>query len=280
MSENATGAGEVPPLADRLHDVVDLLLDRDGLLLALDFDGTLAPITDRPDEAAITPAAAEAIDRLADVDGVAVPVVSGRQLSDLRERVDADAYAGNHGLELRVDGETRVAPEAEAARNALADATDAVEERVADVDGAFVERKGVTATVHYRTADAGDVPRVERAVREAAGGRDDLRITEGKAILEIRPDVEWDKGAAVERLTDELVPDGEDWLRAYVGDDRTDEDAFAALSDGLGVKVGGGTTRADVRVDDPEAAAAFLTWLADHGPTFLRADPESVPIPA
>ncbi|WP_226022240.1 trehalose-phosphatase [Halomicrobium salinisoli] len=279
MSDRATGANEAPPLADRLHDVVDGLAERDGLLLALDFDGTLAPITDRPDEAAIAPAAAEAIDRLTDVDEVRVPVVSGRQLADLRERVDADAYAGNHGLELRVGGETHVAPEAETARDALAEAVDAVEERVADVDGAVVERKGVTATVHYRTADAGDVPRVEEAVREAAGDRDDLRVTEGKAILEIRPDVDWDKGAAVERLTDDLVPDGEDWLRVYVGDDRTDEDAFATLSDGLGVKVGGGTTRADVRVDDPEAAAAFLTWLADHGATFLRRDPDDGPVP-
>ncbi len=279
MSERATGADEAPPLSDRLHDVVGGLLGHDGLLLALDFDGTLAPITDEPDEATIAPAAAEAINRLTDVDGVRVPVVSGRQLADLRGRVDADAYAGNHGLELRVDGETRVAPEAEAARDALDDATDAVEETVADVDGAFVEHKGVTATVHYRRADAGDVPRVEEAVREAAGDSDDLRVTEGKAILEIRPDVEWDKGDAVERLTEELVPDGEDWLRVYVGDDRTDEDAFAALTDGLGVKVGGGTTRADVRVDEPEAAAAFLTWLADHGETFLQRSSDDGPAP-
>lgn len=259
-----------PPLEVHLDHLAARLGAADGLLLVLDFDGTLAPIVPDPADAAVLPATGTALADLRDVERVTVAVVSGRALSDLRERVDAAAYAGNHGLELASGGRVRLADAAAAAGEDLAAACDAVERRVAGVDGAVIERKGLTATVHYRQADEADVPAVERAVHEVAGEYDSLRVTDGKAVRELRPDVDWDKGDAVEWLRETCVPPGADWTTVYVGDDRTDEDAFRALDEGLCVAVGDGAAGADYRVDDPEGLAVLLSWLATYGQSFLR----------
>ena len=260
--------------ADAAEALTDRLADADGLALFTDFDGTLAPIVDRPDAAAMDPAAEDALELLRDVPDATVAAVSGRALDDLRERltVDGIAYAGNHGLELHADGETTVHPAAEEAEDTLREVTTSLRETL-DVEGAIVENKRVTATVHYRMVDDEDVPTVEERVRDAAADTP-LRVTEGKEILELRPDVDWDKGRAVEWLHDRLVPDGEEWVPAYVGDDVTDEAAFRALPDkGLGVKVGEGETAADYRVADVDAVREFLERLA-ASPALAEPDPD------
>ena len=249
--------------ADAAEALSDRLADADGLALFTDFDGTLAPIVDRPDAAAIDPAAEDALELLRDVPDATVAAVSGRALDDLRERLTVDglAYAGNHGLELHTEGETTVHPAAAEAEDTLEAVTTRLRETL-DVEGVIVENKRVTATVHYRMVDETDVPAVEDRVRDAAANTP-LRVTEGKEILELRPDVDWDKGRAVEWLRGSLVPDGEEWVAAYVGDDVTDEAAFRALPDGgVGVKVGDGETAADYRVDGVDEVTAFLERVA------------------
>jgi len=267
-------------LGDHLHVVASALADSDGLLVALDFDGTLAAITDDPDAARIPDPTRRAVAALAAEPNVAVAVVSGRELADVRERVGIPdlAYAGNHGLELHTD-EYVAHPEARAAEQTVASAVDALADDLANVPGATVEDKRLTATVHHRRAADEDVPGVTETVESLVESRDDLRLTTGKDVLELRPDVEWDKGAAVERLEADLVPEGEDWLPMYVGDDTTDEAAFAVLADrGLAVKVGADpATDAPYRVAGPESVRAMLDWLGAYGPAFLSDDAEGPP---
>jgi len=255
-----------PPLSDPeavAAAVVDRAAETDRLALFFDFDGTLAPIVDRPDAAAAAPGAADLLRTFRDAPAVTTAVVSGRAIDDLRERVGVDglAYAGNHGLELRAGGETTVHPAAAAARDALADACERLRESL-DVPGVVVEDKGATATVHYRLADADAVPRVEDRVRAAAADAG-LELTTGKAVLELRPDTDWDKGRAVTWLLDRRVPAGETATAVYVGDDTTDEAAFRALpDDGVGVKVGDGETAADDRVADVPAVRTLFERVA------------------
>ncbi|WP_433625475.1 trehalose-phosphatase [Halomicrococcus sp. NG-SE-24] len=272
------------PLGEHLYALVDRLREADGLLVLLDFDGSLAPIVEDPDAAALPDETREAVVDLRDAPNVQVGIVSGRQLADLRERVDVDgvAYAGNHGLELWADGEEQVNPTARELREDVDAVVETVESELADVDGAFVEDKGVTATVHYRRASEDAVPDVKDAVREAAVDVDDVRVTAGKSILELRPDVDWDKGRATDWLSDRFVPDDEEWLSLYLGDDRTDEDAFDVLTDadspGMGIKVGHEPpTVAEYRVDGPVAVHATLRWLVDYGLSFLDAEPGEHP---
>ncbi|WP_435180323.1 trehalose-phosphatase [Halorussus sp. AFM4] len=271
------------PLREHLYAVVEGLVDHDGLLVALDFDGTLAAIEDRPDEATIPDATREAVAALADEPDVEVAVVSGRELADVRDRVDVPeaSYAGNHGLEIHAD-EYTVHPTASDAEDDIAAIADELTDRLADVEGVIVENKGVTATVHHRLVADDEVARVVEAVEELVGERDDVHLTTGKDVLELRPAVEWDKGEALRELYDVLVPDGERWFPVYVGDDTTDEAAFGVLGDrerGFGIKVGDDpNTDAPYRVADPEAVREVLDWLRTYGVAFLAADHRDVPV--
>ncbi len=210
-----------------------------GLLLGLDFDGTLAPIESDPDAPTIDPAMAPALGHLAAQPAVDVAIVSGRQVDDLVDRVGKSGltYAGNHGLELSRNGRTVVHPTAERQRPAIRRACERVADRIATVPGWEIEDKGVTATVHYRRVPADRIPEVASAVEAAAGeSTTPLTVTEGKEILEIRPAIDWDKGRLLDLLAGEAPPG---WTTVYVGDDTTDEDAFRVVEpEGLGVRVG------------------------------------------
>lgn len=289
MTGDAPTGSRPAHLGEHLYAIVSELLAADGLLLTLDYDGTLAPITSHPDAASIPAETQEVVDTLVATDAVTVAVVSGRSLADLRERVDVDAYAGNHGLELYCDGETLVHPAARDASAAIEAACDEVERRLRDVEGVVVERKEVTATVHYRLVEEASRAAVERTVREVAADYDDIRVTAAKAALEFRPTIDWDKGDAVAWLTERCVPADETWLRVYAGDDRTDEDAFAVISeDGIAIGVdpehsaaasadGDPETDAAYRVADPTAIRRLLSWLATYGVDFLDRGPDGQP---
>jgi len=260
-------ATDATPLWLARDTLADRLASAPGVVCALDFDGTLAPIVDDPDAAELPSPVRERVADLADCPTVAVAVVSGRELADLRPRVGIDGidYAGNHGLEL--DSGDREAVNARARRcgDAIDRVCDRLADRLAHVPGVDIENKGLSATVHVRQVPADRVAEVERTVRatvEALVETTDtpLELRDGKAIREIRPAVDWDKGRAVELLADE-APD--DWLPLYVGDDRTDEDAFRALDesgplDGVGVLVGDRETAADYRLDDPRGVRELL----------------------
>ncbi|WP_459194815.1 trehalose-phosphatase [Halosimplex sp. J119] len=257
---------DATPLWLDRESVADRLAAASGVVCALDFDGTLAPIVDEPDAAQMPPPVRERVERLASLPSVDVAVVSGRELADLRERVAVDgiAYAGNHGLELRYDGQEVVNPEARRCRDAVDRVCDRLADRLAHVPGVEIEDKGLTATVHVRQVPDERVPEVERTVRatveEVTASGAPLEIRDGKAICEIRPAVDWDKGRAVELLTDE-APD--EFLPMYVGDDVTDEDAFRVLEDGIGVLVGERETAADYRLERPRDVREFLDLVVD-----------------
>ena len=257
-ADGADATGDLPLLGNWLPLVEDRLGGADRLALCLDFDGTLAPIVEDPDAAAMPDRIEAALEELAATPGVDLAVVSGRGLDDLRERVAVDcALAGNHGLEIDRGGDRWTHPDVDPA--ALDRIRETIAEHVADIEGCHVEDKRLTATVHFRRADVdrGDVrPLVQSAVDDQPG----FEATDGRQIVEVRPSVDWDKGDAVR----ELVDDG---VGMYVGDDTTDEDAFRALSDlpqgGVGVLVGDRPSAAEFRVPDVDGVRAFLEWLAE-----------------
>lgn len=242
-----------------------------GVVLCCDFDGTLAPIVDDPSEATPLPETQAALQSLTTYSTVEVSVVSGRAVNDVRDRVAVEgiAYAGNHGLELIREGELTVHPIAAKRRSTVKELVHAIEAAIQPIEGAFVENKGVTATVHYRQSSAADTTKVRHAVAnsvEAYGT--DIRVTEGKQIHEIRPDIPWDKGSAVRLFAGEAP---RSWIPAYIGDDTTDEDAFHSViaEGGVAIHVGDiDTSAADYQVADPDEVATFLgtleTRLADN----------------
>ena len=261
-NEATDAADDRPRVGDRLDALEERVSEADELLVCLDFDGTLAPIVERPEDAEILPGNAAVLEELYGRDDVEVAVVSGRSLEDVRARAEVDdlAYAGNHGLELCAESEATVHPAAARHRPTVEAVAEDVAEDVGDIDGVIVERKDVTATVHYRLAADEDVPAVERTVEERVEGKKGIELTDGKQILEIRPAVEWDKGRAVEWLAETLADDP---LVVYVGDDTTDEAAFEVLVRGISIVVGDpGDSAADYRVADPEGVGRLLDWLS------------------
>lgn len=238
------------------------------LFVALDFDGTLSPIVDRPEEARMVEAARPSVSRLAARPDTVVAVVSGRGLADVRARVGLPdlIYAGNHGFEIEGRSLHREHPEAAAARPALESVADVLRSSLSGEAGVELEDKGWTLTVHYRRAPDPDAEaRVRRAVA-AAVTDPGLMVTEGKKVLEVRPAVEWDKGRAVLWLLEVLEEGGAMPPALYIGDDRTDEDAFRALRGrGEGVVVADPPppdTAATAFLRSPDEVAEFLDGLA------------------
>jgi trehalose 6-phosphate phosphatase len=245
-------------------DLRERLAGSPGLFVALDFDGTLAPIVPDPDEATIETENQQALEQLVESTSAAVAVVSGRSLTDLVRRIDVEdlTLAGNHGLELRRGDERIVHPEAREHRPAITAVSDLLEETLVDISGAFVEHKDLSASVHYRRTPRPQGSAVESAVtRAVTAAPGDLQIVEGKEVFEIRPRIERDKGTVVSELA---APLPDDWLSVYVGDDTTDEDAFRVVApEGVAVLVGESTeTNATHRLPTQEHVAPFLTWLA------------------
>lgn len=230
----------------------------------LDYDGTLTPIVEDPAAATLDDSMREVIARLADACPTAV--VSGRDLDDVRAMVDLDGihYAGSHGFDILTEDGERV-QRAQDHLPALDAAEDTLRERLDGLAGVEVERKRFAIAVHHRRAEQGAADDVAEAVEDVIG--DGLRKSGGKEIVEVRPDVDWDKGKALLWLLTTLDLDRPDVVPFYVGDDVTDEDAFRAIADdGLGLVVRGEDdqrpTAADYAFADTDEARTFLEGLA------------------
>lgn len=235
------------------------------LALFLDFDGTLADIVDEPDKAEIFPGGRSVLESLT----CPVAVISGRNLKDLQSRVDVEGiyYAGNHGFDIAGGNRRRTLPEAEAVLDDVDRAEQTLREQVAQLAGVILERKRYSLAVHYRKVKSESVlEKVKKAVGDVER-ETGLRKRSGKKVLELEPDVDWNKGRALRWLMDILPPGGEgQYFVVYAGDDTTDEDAFAALrDDGPGIYVGESPARslADYHLRNPEEVLRFLQALAD-----------------
>lgn len=239
------------------------------LAVLLDFDGTLSDIVDDPDAATLVEGTAEALKALAAQCEVAV--LSGRDLADVAARVGLPGiwYGGSHGFELTApDGSRHRYEAAASAVEVLGSAAAELRERFAHSHGIRVEHKRFAVAIHYRHA-APEVVREVTATVRAVGLRSGLQVTTGRKVIELRPDVAWDKGTMLEWILHRIAqPDP--LLPVYIGDDLTDEDAFDVVRDiGVGIVVrhdedGDRPSAARFALDGPDAVREFLYRLAQE----------------
>lgn len=227
------------------------------VLVGLDVDGVLAPIVDRAPEATLLPGVLVAIGRLAGLDDVAVAVVSGRALNDLGrfgfpDQVDV---FGTHGLERRDAPPVTLGDSERHRYDRLAE----LAERAARAagDGAWVEIKPAGVVLHVREAppetSAASVAELHRRAEDITGAH----VKAGKSVVELLARTT-SKATAVTGLRGELGAASV----VFVGDDRTDEEVFAALGAGdCSIRVGDGDTAARHRLADPTAVLQFLHAL-------------------
>jgi trehalose 6-phosphate synthase/phosphatase len=272
------GRTGVPPVERVKRRLAPWLAQRPTTVLFLDFDGTLTPIVDRPEHAVLSEAARLAVAQAVRSPHIDCVVISGRALDDLRRRVGVEGltYVGDHGFDIEGPGLRFVHPEIGRWQRALDRAAVGLE-RLA-VPGALIERKGASVAFHLR-------PLPPRVRWEAARRAEDvlasqrLRVCGGKLIVEGRPGIAWHKGHAVLEVL--VRRHGADWPNRartlYVGDDRTDEDAFVSLRGiGRSILVSPGSGRSSVAeftLPDPESVVQLVRWLAAGGFTAGTAAP-------
>lgn len=189
-----------------------------------DIDGVLAPIVPTPDMSEVPEELRELLWRLSQMYRV-VAGVSGRTTEDALRLVGLEevVYYGNHGFEVLRDGEIEIVPEAAPYEEVVEELERKAREELEPL-GAFVEEKGITASVHYRNTSSEVGERCkEFAKRE--GERLGLRITTGRGVVEARPPIRADKGTATRKVVEEYEPE----KTLFMGDDTTDLDAFREL---------------------------------------------------
>ena len=248
--------------------------DPGTVAISTDIDGVLAPIVPTPDMSEVPEELRELLRRLSKRYRV-VAGISGRAAEDSFRLVGLEelVYYGNHGFEILRSGEVEAIPEAEPYRAAIEELEEKARKELEPL-GAFVEEKGITASVHYRNVPP-EVGERCKAFVEREGERLGLKITTGRGVVEARPPVRADKGTAVRHLVEEYGPE----KALFIGDDTTDLDAFRELEElreegvleetlRIGVESEEGPpdirSQADLVVEGVEGVGEVLRALADE----------------
>jgi trehalose-phosphatase len=235
------------------------------LLIACDYDGTLAPIVEDPSQAVPLPEAVAAVRALAALPQTTVAVVSGRALRDLAtlSRLPSEVHLiGSHGSEFDIGFVQRLAPDLVALRTRL---QKEIEDIAGGRPGVRLEPKPASIAVHTRTASPEDAAAVNEAVLAGPATWEGVHVTQGKRVIELLV-LATHKGTAIDQLRMQLSASAV----LFVGDDVTDENAFRQLhGPDVGIKIGPGDTRAGYRVDEPIDAVRVLGLLLETRRSWL-----------
>ncbi|KAG1354489.1 putative Trehalose-phosphate phosphatase A [Cocos nucifera] len=258
------------------------------IALFLDYDGTLSPIVDNPEHAYMPSAMRTAVKNVAKYFPTAI--ISGRSRDKVYEFVGLTElhYAGSHGMDImgpvresesigdhpncirstdKQGKEVNLFQPAGEFLPMIDEVFRSLVENVKDIRGAKVENNKFCVSVHYRLVDEKSWPAVAHCVCDVLKDYPRLRLTRGRKVLEIRPVIDWDKGKAVEFLLESLgVNHCNDALPIYIGDDRTDEDAFKVLMErnrGYGILVSSVPKESNAlySLRDPSEVMEFLNSL-------------------
>ena len=258
----------MPHLLNIWPSVSRRLASSSRVLLLFDYDGTLTPIAPRPDLAILPEKTRRLLTVLAAMDRFIVGVVSGRGLANLEAMVDIPGlvYAGNHGLEISGLEIDFVHPDAPAFEASMAEVASLLERELADVPGLRVDNKRLTLSVHFRNSPDSYATGIDRTVVATAApyvAAGKMKITRGKKVVEVRPNLDWDKGKAIEKIRADC---GDNPLPMFFGDDETDEDGFAVVQEAGGLAVFIGSTRQNTKalhqLESPSEVGQVLELLA------------------
>ncbi|MFC0316638.1 trehalose-phosphatase [Gordonia phosphorivorans] len=254
-----------PELDADLRHALDEFCGRDRVLVASDYDGCIAPIQPRPDLAVPNPESLAALRECAERSHTLAAMVSGRARDDLAAMsglTSAPAsdlvLVGSHGAEFDTGFDQPITAEQQDLLNRIIDEFGSIARRF---DGTSVETKPASTTLHVRNASPADATAALALAADGPAAWSGVHVTEGKAVVELAV-IETSKGLALDRLRDQFGADAV----LYLGDDVTDEKAFAHLHRGtdVGIKVGTGVTGAQFRVPTTDHVAAVLAYVAGH----------------
>ncbi len=252
------------PLFEDIQDIGIRIASASHIFLAVDFDGILASRNGdgKPAKGRLPPEIDRALRVLADDPDISVAIVSAQERTALQARVNIPGliYAGNHGLEISGPGRLYIEPAAVEHAAMLNSLAATLERKLEGFAGTEVENKGLMLGVHCHMDDPAGAG-VGRIVHSVLAGADHpFQLSHTSSAYEIRPRSHWNKGVAVQWIMQQLEKPGT--LPIYMGDDASDEEAFAALAEGITIRVGDvGSTRAKYRLIGTFEAWDFLAWL-------------------
>lgn len=229
------------------------------LLVASDYDGTIAPIVNDPMTAKPNREAIVALRTLASIPNTHVAVISGRALRDLADLSGLPEeihLVGSHGSEFDRDFMHTLDPALIELKRDLRSQLDVIASRR---PGLFIEEKPASLAIHYRNANPDSEQDVIEAILKGPGSVGQVSVHHGKKVLELML-LPMHKGDALARIRTRVGSTGV----LFMGDDRTDEDAFETLTGpDVGVKIGEGESMAEFRIDDNRDVARMLAELCE-----------------
>lgn len=255
------------------------------IVVFLDYDGTLSPIVDNPDRAYMTKKMRATVRDVARYFPTAI--ITGRGAAKVYEFVKLAElyYAGSHGMDIMGPAKSSNGSKANCTRTTdkkggvvlyqpaseflpMIDKVSALlVEKTKRISGAMVENHKFCVSVHYRRVEEKSWEALADQVISVIKEYPQLRLTQGRKVFEVRPIIKWDKGKALEYLLVSLgLANRNDVLPLYIGDDRTDEDAFKVLRDrgqGYGILVSTvpKETNATYSLKKPSEVMKFLERL-------------------
>jgi len=236
----------------------------------LDYDGTLTPIKEKPQQAKIDKEAKALLKEISKKDWTEVFILSGRGLQDVKRQlgIKTITYIGNHGMEAEGPGFKFIHKPALRSRPAIQRCYRLLKKNLR-FKGTALENKKYTLSFHYRGADNAKKPLIKRlfwnTISKVIRTGGDIVITTGKEVLEVRPNINWNKGSIVKWLLAKKHLKGS--LPICIGDDKTDEDAFKALGKkGISILVcpRKRKTHAKYRLDSPDEVIELLDYICKN----------------
>src|SRR3990170_5413427 len=262
-------------LFENIQTVDALLKAREKTILLTDFDGTLTPIRKHPDLAVLSEEIRQTLIKFTQDKAIFLGIITGRSLKQIKKLVNIPEilYVANHGIELEGPGIRSTCPEAKKARSTLWHIYMKLFKSLRHIKGIYVEDKGLSISLHYRTVKKrGDVEQVRgtlHAITKPFLERKMILLSEGKMVYEIRPPGKWNKARTIQWLLTHYFPVefSKDALLIYLGDDKADIDVFDSLmGKGLTIFVGNPSdmSTADYYVNSHEEVKVFLEHLYEQ----------------
>mmetsp|Transcript_1834 Transcript_1834/g.2506 ORF Transcript_1834/g.2506 Transcript_1834/m.2506 type:complete len:324 (+) Transcript_1834:243-1214(+) len=257
---------------DKFEEVQNAISNKQ-LIIFLDYDGTLTPIVSDPDQAIISDENREILTSVKET--FTTNIVSGRAVDKVSGFLNLEGllFAGSHGFDIRGSSRGQDVKYEVAAEYlpSLGTLRDVMKEKLSHVEGAYVEDNVYSVTIHYRNCDAQHVPEMKRILDAEKEAYENIVITEGKKVFELRPNFVWHKGEAVKWILESQNFTGEEFCAIYIGDDKTDEDAFKVLQeyphlDGIGILVSeeNRDSFATFSLRNPTEVGTFLSRLVSE----------------
>lgn len=212
--------------------LIEKITSQRKIILFLDYDGTLVPIKSKPSFAVLSASMHKLLKKLAIHSNISFIMVTGRSFPDIKKLMGIKkiTYISNHGFQISGDKIKWIHPDAKCNISILKKIFLLLKNALRAFPESFVENKLLTLSIHYRNVRNDFIPFVEQIVTTTIQPfLKNINSTTGKKVIEIRPNINWNKGKSVLKVLALLQHRINKNSIVYIGDDKTDEDAFKAL---------------------------------------------------